>query len=104
MKTFHTRVIVLAICTASITSAQAHDSISFGLNIGSYGYAPPVVYYSEPVMYYQPSPRYYSYAPAMSFGYQNYGFRGHHGGWGHEAREHHGWGHGGEERGHRGHD
>ena len=111
MKIFHSIVAALAIGTASITCAQAHDSFSFGLNIGSYGYAPPVtyyappvVYYSEPVAYYHPAPRYYSYAPAVSFGYQNYGFHGHHGGWGHEEREHHGWGHSGEERGHRDHD
>ena len=35
----------------------------------------------------------------LSFGYQNYGFRGHHGGWGHEEREHHGWGREGREHG-----
>ena len=111
MKILHTTILALAIGAASISSAQARDSFSLGVNIGGYGYAPPVVYYpapvyynepiyySEPVTYYRPAPRYYSYAPTIvSFGYQNYGghhYRGHH-------RGHHGWDRG--HRGHRGHD
>ncbi len=107
MKIIHSTILALAIGAASITSAQAHDSFSFGLNIGSYGYAPPPVvyypapvYYSEPV-YYQSEPRYYSYAPLLSYRYFDDGFRGHHRGWGHgehEEHEHHG-GHEGRERG-----
>ena len=67
MKILHTTILALAIGAASISSAQARDSFSLGVNIGGYGYAPPVVYYpapvyySEPVTYYRPAPRYYSH-------------------------------------------
>ena len=104
-------LVVLAISAASVTSAQARDSFSLGINIGGYGYAPPVtyypapvyygepVYYNQPIEYYRPAPRYYSYAPrVVSFGYQSYGdnqYRGHHGGnYGGNYGGHHGWGHG----------
>ena len=113
MKLIHSVVLALAISAASISSVPARDSFSLGINIGGYGYAPPVVYYpapvysepvyySEPVTYYRPAPRYYGYAPTIvSFGYQNYGghhYRGHH-------RGHHGWDRGNHgNRGHRGHD
>lgn len=45
------------------TSAVAHDSIGFSLNIGQpYYYAPPPVYYSAPpVVYYEPRPVYRAY-------------------------------------------
>ena len=108
MKLIHSVVFALAIGAATVSTAQARDSFSLGINIGGYGYAPPVayypapiyysepVYYAEPVTYYRPAPRYYGYAPTIvSFGYQNYGghhYRGHHSG-------HHGW-----DRGDRGHD
>jgi hypothetical protein len=105
MKTFHSVVLALAIGAASITSAQARDSFSLGINIGGYGYAPPAVYYAPPpvyyspapVVYYQPAPRYYgyghSYAPAVSYQYYNggrHGFNGGHRGhgWGHRGRDH----------------
>lgn len=104
MKTFHSVVLALAIGAVSITSAQARDSFSLGINIGGYGYAPPpvyyaappVVYYERPVVYYQPVPHYYgygpSYAPVVSYQYYNNGYDGHRGrgDWGHR-----GWGHGG---------
>ena len=116
MKILHTTILALAIGAAAISSAQARDSFSLGINVGGYGYAPPVVYYpqpvyysepvvyySEPVRYYLPAPRYYGYAPTVvSFGYQNYGghhYRGHH-------DEHHEWNRGdrhggGHDGGHR---
>lgn len=114
MKLIHSVILALAIGAATVSTAQARDSFSLGVNIGGYGYAPPVVYYpapvyynepiyyNEPVTYYRPAPRYYSYAPTIvSFGYQNYGghhYRGHH-------RGHHGWDRGNHgNRGHRGHD
>ena len=114
MKLIYSVILALAIGAATVSTAQARDSFSLGVNIGGYGYAPPVVYYpapvyynepiyySEPVTYYRPAPRYYSYAPTIvSFGYQNYGghhYRGHH-------RGHHGWDRGNHgNRGHRGHD
>ncbi len=100
MKIIHSAILALTIGAATMTSAQARDSFSFGLNIGGYPppvyYAPPVVYYNEPVVYYQPVPRYYSYAPyhnyapsVISFGYFNDGRRRHHGDWGHEEHEEH---------------
>jgi hypothetical protein len=107
MKLIHSVVLALAIGAATVSTAQARDSFSLGINIGGYGYAPPVayypapvyysepvVYYSAPVTYYRPAPVYYGYAPTVvSFGYSNYGgYRGHHHG-------HHGW-----DRGDRGHD
>jgi hypothetical protein len=126
MKIIHSVVLAVAISAAAVSSVQARDSFSLGINIGGYGYAPPVVYYPapvysqsvyygepvvyyrepvyyrQPVTYYQPVPRYYGYAPTVvSFGYQNYGGKhhGHHSGWnrGHHGGKHHG-------RGHRGHD
>lgn len=117
MKIVRSMIIVLVTGAACISTANARDSFSLGINIGGYGYAPPpvvyypapaVVYYDEPAVYYRPAPRYYSYAPAVvSFGYQNYGgygYRDHHRGWGHHDG-HRGWDRG--ERGHghyRGHD
>lgn len=99
MKVLRLVFATLAIGVASISTAQARDSFSFGLNIGGgypyYAppvryYAPPVVYYSEPVYYSAPPAYYY---PQASFSY--YGDGGH--------RDHHGWGHRGwDDRG-RGH-
>lgn len=112
MKLIHSAILALTIGVATVSTAQARDSFSLGINVGGYGYAPPVayypapvyysepVYYSAPVTYYRPAPRYYGYAPsAVSFGYSNYGghgYRGHHGG-------HHGWNRG-HDGGHRGGD
>jgi hypothetical protein len=101
MKLIHSVVLAVAISAAAVSTVQARDSFSLGINIGGYGYAPPVayypapvyysepvVYYSPPVRYYRPAPVYYGYAPTVvSFGYSNYGghhYRGHH-------RGHHGW-------------
>lgn len=116
MKIIYSAMLALTMGVASISSVQARDSFSIGVNIGGYGYAPPavyypapaVVYYDEPV-YYRPAPRYYGYAPTViSFGYQGYGghhYRGHHGG--HHYRGHDGGhqyrGHGGGHQ-YRGHD
>lgn len=107
MKLIHSVILALAIGAATVSTAQARDSFSLGINVGGYGYAPPVayypepvyysepVYYAEPVRYYRPAPRYYGYAPTVvSFGYQNYG--------GHHYRGHHDRGHRGWDRGHRG--
>jgi hypothetical protein len=116
MKIMHSALLAFSIGAASISNVQAQDSFSLGINVGGYGYAPPVVYYpapvyySEPVVYYrepvyyQPAPRYYGYASTVvSFGYNNFG--GHRdwnrGGW---DRGHRGWDRGGRDRGHRGWD
>ncbi|HSH54742.1 MAG TPA: hypothetical protein VK967_06910 [Methylotenera sp.] len=108
MKILRTLLAVSVIGLASISSANARDSFSFGLNIGGYGpppvvryYSePPVVYYGAPSYYYAPQP--YYYGPRASFRY--YDNDRHH--------RHHGWnrGHGhrdwdrGDHRGHRGRD
>jgi hypothetical protein len=118
MKLIHTAVLALAIGAASISSVQARDSFSLGINVGGYGYAPPVayypapvyysepVYYSAPVTYYRPAPRYYGYEPTViSFGYSNYGAYRHHGWDRDEDRHDRGrgeWNRGG--RGHHDHD
>jgi hypothetical protein len=113
MKLIHSAILALAIGAATVSTAQARDSFSLGINVGGYGYAPPVayypapvyysepVYYSQPVTYYRPAPRYYGYAPTVvSFGYQNYG--GHHYNRHHDNRGgNHGWSRG-HDRGHRG--
>ena len=105
MKLLRSAVIALAIGAASISTASARDSFSLGVNIGGYGYAPPVayypappvVYYSQPIYYRAPQPVYYQ--PAVSYQYYNVGYRDYDRGWRHEGREHHGWGHGGGDRG-----
>jgi hypothetical protein len=124
MKLIHSAVLALAIGGATVSTAQARDSFSLGINVSDYGYAPPVayypapvyysepVYYSQPVTYYRPAPRYYSYAPTVvSFGYQNYGGYSHHGGhhgWdrgrGHDDRGNGGWERGGDRHGSGHHD
>lgn len=116
MKVLRLVFATLAIGVASISTAQARDSFSLGINIGGYPYyapppvvryypAQPVVYYREPIYYSQPV--YYSapaayYYPQTSFNYYSYGgdryhHRGHDRGrghgdgrWGHEGRGHHG--------------
>lgn len=112
MKLIHSVVLALAIGAATVSTAQARDSFSLGINIGGYGYAPPPVvyypapvYYSEPV-YYRPAPRHYGYGYAptvVSFGYQSFGGHRHGHGWGHRGWDRdsgrNGWDRG---RGHRG--
>ncbi len=82
MKVLRLVFATLAIGVASIPVAQAHDSFSFGINVG----APPVVFYNPPVVY-------YSYPPVVSYQYYDDGRRDYRRGWGHEEHEHHGWGH-----------
>lgn len=101
MKLLRSAVIALAIGAASISTASARDSFSLGVNIGGYGYAPPVAYYPAPPVVYYSQPVYYRvappvyYQPVVSYQYYNGGHRGHDRGWGREGREHHhGWGHG----------
>ena len=96
MKIIHSTILALAIGAASITGAQAHDSFSFGINVG----APPVVFYNPPIVYYSDLPRYYSYPPVVSYQYYDQGRHDYHRGWGHEEHGHHGWGH--ERREHHG--
>lgn len=109
MKILRSMFVVLALGLVTISSANARDSFSFGLNIGGYGPppvsyypAPPVVYYGAPTVYYAPQPFYYG--PRASFRYYDNDRRHHHGnGWGRDHdRGHRGWDRDG--RGHRGGD
>lgn len=105
MKVLRLVFATLAIGVASISSVQARDSFSIGINVGGYGYAPPAVYYAPPPVYYAPAPAYY-YEPVRSYyhapvvSYQYFGGGNYYNG--HRARHHdggHGWGH---RDGHRG--
>lgn len=68
MKKFHLTLVAGLLALAATTSANAHDSFGFSINLGAPSYyvgppvvyAPPPVYYSRPpVVYYQPAPVYY---------------------------------------------
>jgi len=95
----------LAIGLAGASTASAHDSYSFGINVDSgypYYYAPPVVeyypaprvvYYSRPVTYYRTAPPIYYSPYAASFTYYGNGGSHH---YGHD----HGWNGGGQGHGH----
>lgn len=106
MKFLRSLLAVLAIGAVTISTANARDSFSLGINIGGYGndyghihqhYAPPVVYHAPHAYYYEPVRTYY-HAPIVSYQYYSGGghrYNGHH------ARHYdrgHGWG-----NGHRGH-
>lgn len=96
MKVWRSALLALALGAASIAGAQAHDSFSFGFNVG----APPVVFYNPPVVYYSALPRYYRSASVVTYRNDDDRFRGCRRGERHEEREHHGWRH--EEREHGG--
>lgn len=122
MKILRSLMAVLAIGVATISTANARDSFSLGINIGGYGYAPPVAYYPAPPLvyysapsayYYEPAPSYYYSAPIVSYRYYSGGHyydrhhdrrydRGH--GWGNGHRDHNDGHRGGHDRGRRGHD
>ena len=96
MKLLRSTVIAMFLSVACISSASARDSFSLGVNVGNYGYAPPVVYYpAPPVVYYRPAPTVY-YQPFVSYRYYDHDRRGYdrgwdHDGWRRERWEHHGW-------------
>ena len=118
MKILRSLIAVLAIGAATMSTANARDSFSLGINIGGFGYAPPpVAYYPPPVVYaptayyYEPVRSYYA-APIVSYryysgGHYDRGYDRHHArqGWGNGHRGHndgHRGGHrGGDHRGHR---
>jgi hypothetical protein len=104
MQKSHLMMWVLAISAIAATNVQARDSFSLGINVGGYGYAPPVVYYASPPVYLNPPPvvyypaptrfypapareYYYAPPPAVSFSYFNGGHSLHHEG-GHYCRNH----------------
>lgn len=79
VKVFHSVIVALTIGAASITSAQARDSFSLGINVGGYGFAPPpAVYYAPPPVYYAPAPVvYYREVPRYyNQGYYSSGYYG----------------------------
>ncbi len=111
MKILRSLLTVLAIGAVTISTANARDSFSLGINIGghSHGYHEPIRYYSAPPVVYAPTAYYYepvrSYYHAPVVSYRYYG-GGHHYN-GHHARHNdrgHGWGNGhrGHNDGHRG--
>ncbi len=112
MKFLRTLLTVLAIGAVSISTANARDSFSLGINIGGHdhGYYEPIRYYSAPPVVYAPTAYYYepvrSYYHAPIVSYQYYSGGGHRYN-GHNARHNdrgHGWGNGhrGHNDGHRG--
>lgn len=120
MKLLKSTLLALAIGVTSIASVQARDSFSIGINVGGYGYAPPVayypapVYYSAPVYYHEPivyyrepiyynaPPRYYNHAPVVSYGFNYYNAPRHFNRWDNGHRnDSHGGGHHGRGHGHR---
>ena len=90
MNTLQKTLAVLALSVASLSTASARDSFSLGINIGGYGYAPPVVqyhpahYYPAPTTVYYGAPTVYygapavRYVPTVSYQYYDHGRRGHH--------------------------
>jgi len=99
MRVIRSLLVVLAIGVATLSSAQARDSVSFSLNIGAPGYyaypaevqyvAPPAVYYPGYSVYYDTPYAYRYYYPAAVYrgSYGVYGgyYSGHH--------HHRGYGH-----------
>ena len=105
MKVLRSIVLALAVGAAAVSTAQAHDSFSVGVNIGGYGpqaypvvayqTAPHVVYHQAPRAYYPARYAYYGAPVAVHrdvyYGGPRHHFRGHehyrgyvqHGGYGH---------------------
>ena len=101
MKKKHFAFLAVVFGMAVTTSAYAHDSVGFSLNIGVPGYyeappvyyVPPPVYYPRPTVYYTPAPVYYEqYGSRIYSQYDEPRFRRYH------DDDHHGW------RGHHRHD
>jgi len=97
MKKIRLVFVALALALAGTSSAYAHGSVGFSVNLGFPGYyaAPPAVYYpAPPVVYYSPAPAYYNYyAPAAYYRpYEpryHYYDRGYHRGWDDHRGGHH---------------
>lgn len=98
MKLFRSLFMGLVIGLATLSSAQARDSVSLSINIGGPGYyaypavrhyvAPPVVYYPAQRIYH-PAPYAYQYYPPAVYGGDYYsGHRHHHRGYGRHGGHH----------------
>ena len=110
MKILRSLLTVLAIGAVTLSTANASDSFSIGINVGGYGndYYEPARYYSAPPVYYYEPVRSYYHPPVVSYRYygDSHNYNGHHYN-GHHARHYdrgHGWGNGhrGHNDGHRG--
>lgn len=101
MRTLNRILLTMATTLSMMSTVEAHDSFSFGINIGGFGYAPPpVVYYPPPVTTYyygSPHPHVY-YAPPPMVTYRYYNGSPHHWNRGGDRGRHHQWQH----HGHRG--
>lgn len=95
MKLFRSLLVVLVLGVATLSSAQARDSVNFSINIGGPGYyaypvvthyvAPQVVYYPAHRVYYA-APYAYTHYPATVYGRPYYsGHRHHHKGHGYHG-------------------
>ena len=91
MKKIHFALIAIIFGISGTTSAYAHDSVDFSLNIGAPAYhsappvyyAPPPVYYTRPPVYVRAAPVYYEpYGVQAYYGYDDRRFRHDHRGWG----------------------
>lgn len=98
MKIIRLTLMALVLVLAGTSSAYAHGSVGFSINLGypAYYAAPPVVYYSPPpVVYYDPAPVYYSYGYYGPRAYFNYydapRFRHHHDNGFHRGWDRRGW-------------
>ncbi|ACT48805.1 hypothetical protein [Methylotenera mobilis] len=95
MKVLRSLLVVLALGAATLSSAQARDSVSFALNIGGPGYyaypaavqyvAPPVAYYPGYSVYYDTAPYAYQYYYPATVYRGGYGFYGNY----YSGRHHH---------------
>lgn len=100
MKVFRSLLVVLAIGAASLSSAQARDSVSFSINLGGPGYYayPAVTHYVAPQAVYYPTQRIYYSAP-----YAYYPAAGYGGGYYYSGPRHYGGHHQHRGHGHHGH-
>ncbi len=112
MNTLQKTLAVLALSVAGLSTANARDSFSLGINIGGYGFAPPPVvhYYPAPATVYYGAPTVYygapivRHVPTVNYQYYDRGHRGHHShGWGHHGGHSQHWGRGHDRGRHGGH-
>ncbi|PPD47119.1 MAG: hypothetical protein CTY14_05040 [Methylotenera sp.] len=100
MKVFRSLLVALAIGAATLSSAQARDSVSLSINIGGLGYYayPAVTHYVAPQVVYYPTHRIYHGAPYAYQPYPAVVYRGGHYYSGHRHHRGHGHHHGGGHR------
>ena len=103
MKVLRSLLVVLAIGAATLSSAQARDSVSLAVNIGApayYAYPAEVRYVAPPVAYYRGYSVYYDTAPYVyQYYYPAAVYRGGYGVYGGDYSRHHHHHHGGGHHG-----